>query len=219
MGAMKRALLEADEFDAAHDVIGTAGETTYIVQAKSPRKPLSIAEAYETARRSLADYLITPARKEPAPQTEWQVSGRTPTWSEFERLTRDLAAIVTLPKPVAPAPEPAPEPAPAPEPSAIEKLVSLAKEVGFSEIYVAFRHRDSTRIDSDRLTDLIATAPSLEEAMQKLIRLAGYDETESQGLGLDQFGVGDFPLLCDRLQELTGDRYDISNYETPSEQD
>ncbi|TXN08928.1 hypothetical protein FV222_00205 [Methylobacterium sp. WL103] len=104
-----------------------------------------------------------------------------------------------------------------PKEPTLADVIEKAKAPTYTEIYAIFRNRDPDQLDDDRLLDCLMTAPSLEEAMGKLITIAGYDETEAKALELDQFGVGDVCGLCDRLKALTGDTYEVSPYEQPIE--
>lgn len=122
--------------------------------------------------------------------------------SELETLAR--ARIKALKETKAPA-----------EPITVETMKAAAERIGYEEIYDVYRHREET--EGDRLLDVTDRALTLDQACAKLIGLAGYDAMEAKELGLDQFDGGSISELCDRLKELTGDTYNFSNFETPSD--
>nr|WP_128083359.1 hypothetical protein [Methylobacterium sp. B34] len=101
------------------------------------------------------------------------------------------------------------------EPITVEAMKSMAERVAYEEIYDVYRHRKE--VEGDRLHDVTARAVTLNGACAKLIYLAGFDTMEAKELGLDQFDAGTVFELCDRLEELTGDTYSVSNFETQSE--
>lgn len=100
------------------------------------------------------------------------------------------------------------------EPS-LSEIIEKAKQATPSEAYYIFRNRDASRVEGDRLLDAIAKAEDMDDACEKLKRIAGYDTMEAEVLGLDAFNAGNIMELCDRLHELTGDRYEVSPFETP----
>jgi len=101
------------------------------------------------------------------------------------------------------------------EPITVETMKAVAERISYAEIYDVYRHREET--EGDRLLDVTDRALTLDQACAKLIGLAGYDAMEAKEHGLDQFDGGSISELCDRLEELTGDTYSFSNFETPLE--
>jgi hypothetical protein len=104
-----------------------------------------------------------------------------------------------------------------PETITLNRLIADAKEQGYTEIYHVYRYRADNRLGPDRLPEATLHARNIDEAVKKLIVIAGYDEAEAELLGLDQFEAGTILELCDRLKELTGDTYSVSPYEMPHE--
>lgn len=96
----------------------------------------------------------------------------------------------------------------------LAEVIERVKKPAFRETYAIFRSRDPDQVEGDRLLDCIAMADTLDQACEKLIRLAGYDTLEAEALELDVFNGGNIMELCDRLGKLTGDRYEVSSYET-----
>jgi hypothetical protein len=84
-----------------------------------------------------------------------------------------------------------------------------------AEIMVISRYRSEKGLDPDRQPLASSFAVSEEEAFAELLWLSGLDEHEITAYGLTLERLSSATALCEMLQEITGDTYEIAVHEVP----
>lgn len=82
-----------------------------------------------------------------------------------------------------------------------------------AEVIVISRHRSEKGLDPERQPLASSFAVSEEEAFAELLRLSGLDEHEITAYGLTLEQLSSATALCEKLQEITGDTYEIAVHE------